>query len=237
MTGIGGVDARLRVLVCDGDPSVVGTIAQALGQADFEIVTAYRAEAAVARLVSERADAVIVGAALDVPQTVLIPRLVAHVPVPVLAVCSYRDEAAVVAVLEAGADDVLDRVLRPLEIVARTRAVLRRRSSSPISADDRLPDGLRIDLGRRLATVDGREVDLTPTEFELLSVIAARRGDVVDHRTLLRAAWSGRTDVDPDVLRTHLARLNGKLVARGHPGLRNARGKGYALRIEGGGPA
>ncbi len=76
---------------------------------------------------------------------------------------------------------------------------------------------------------------LTPTEFELLVLIALRRGDVVDHRTLLRAVWPGRPDADADLLRTHLTHLNAKLIGAGHPGLRNVRSTGYALRVAGAG--
>jgi len=77
---------------------------------------------------------------------------------------------------------------------------------------------------------------LTPTEFELLVLIALRRGDVVDHRTLLRAVWPGRPEADADLLRTHLTHLNAKLIGAGHPGLRNVRSTGYALRVIGGQP-
>ncbi len=231
---IGRLDPRLRALICDSDPRVVGAIAHALGEAGFEVVTIYRTEAAVTRLLDERPDVVILGPSRDVEPLVAIPRLLARAPIPILAISAFHDEASVVAVLEAGADDVLDSAFRPLELVARVRALLRRRAAPTVASEGPLPDGLRIDVGRREAWVDERPVELTPIEFELLCAIAARRGDVVDHRTLLRAGWPGRADVDPDLLRTHLTHLNGKLVAAGHPGLRNVRSIGYALRVEGG---
>ncbi|HXQ96788.1 MAG TPA: response regulator transcription factor [Candidatus Acidoferrales bacterium] len=232
------LDARVRVLICDSDPRVVGAIAHALGEAGLEVVTFYRADAAISRLLEERPDLVVLGPSRDLDPLVAIPRLQAREPVPVLAISSARDEASIVAVLEAGADDVLDSAFRPLELVARVRALLRRRTPPAPAPDTPLPDGLRIDPGRREASVDGRLVELTPIEFELLCAIGSRRGDVVDHRTLLRAGWPGRVDADPDLLRTHLTHLNGKLVAAGHPGLRNVRSIGYALRVEGGtGPA
>ncbi len=232
------LDPRLRALICDSDPRVVGAIAHALGEAGFEVVTIYRVDAAVARLLDERPDVVILGPSRDVDPLVAVPRLLARAAIPVLAISALRDEVSVVAVLEAGADDVLDSAYRPLELVARVRALLRRRAGPPVAPDAPLPDGLRIDPGRRVASVDGRPLELTPIEFELLCAIGGRRGDVVDHRTLLRAGWPGRADVDPDLLRTHLTHLNGKLVAAGHPGLRNVRSIGYALRVEGGtGPA
>jgi len=228
------LDPRLRALICDGDPRAVGAIAHALGEAGLEVITLYRADAAVSRLMEERPDIVVLGPSRETDPLALIPRLLGRAAIPILAISFARDEASIVAILEAGADDVLDSAFRPLELVARIRALLRRRTAAPAPAEAALPDGLRIDAGRREASVDGRRVDLTPIEFELLCAIGSRRGDVVDHRTLLRAAWPGRSDVDPDLLRTHLTHLNGKLVAAGHPGLRNVRSIGYALRVEGG---
>jgi len=227
------VDPRPRVLVVASQPAEVGSIVHALGQAEIEVATAYRVEAGLVRVIEEPPDAVVVGSRLEGTDPVtFIARLRARSDVPLLALGHWGDEAAIVAVLEAGADDALPATFRPLELVARVRVLLRRRSAPPTPTSAPLPDGLRIDLGRRRATVHGRSVGVTPIEFELLAVIAARRGDVVDHRSLLRAAWADRVDVDPDLLRTHLAHLNAKLIAAGHPGLRNVRSSGYGLRIE-----
>jgi len=230
-------DARSRALVVDPDPARVGAIVHALGEAGLEAVTAYRAATALARVSDEGADVVIVGEGLDDSSTVeLIPRLIGRARIPILAVTSRPDEATVVALLDAGADDVIGAASRPLELVARVRALLRRSSAPPRSPDAPLPDGLRVDVGRREASVFDRPLGLTPTELELLAVVASRRGDVVDHRTLLRAGWPDRPDADPDLLRTHLTHLNAKLVAVGHPGLRNVRSTGYGLRIAGADP-
>jgi DNA-binding response OmpR family regulator len=206
----------------------------ALGEAGIEAVTAYRGSVALSRVSSEPVDVAVVGDRLDdIPATELIPRLIGRARIPILAVSSTPDEASVVALLDAGADDVIGATSRPLELVARVRGLLRRSRAVPSAAAGPLPDGLTVDAGRHEARVFGRPVGLTPTELELLAVIASRRGDVVDHRTLLRAVWPDRPDADPDLLRTHLTHLNGKLVAEGHPGLRNVRSAGYALRVAG----
>ncbi len=232
------LEVRPRILVVDADPARVGALALVLGDAGLEVSTAYRAATAIARVTDETPDAIVLGDRLDDGGPVeLVPRLVARAHVPILALSPVVDEAAVVALLEAGADDVIEVAYRPGELIARLRALLRRRSpfGAP-STSGPLPDGLRVDVGRREVSVHGIAVALTPTEFELLAVIAVRGGDVVDHRTLLRAAWPGRVEVDPDLLRTHLTHLNAKLIAAGHPGLRNVRSTGYGLRVEGASP-
>jgi DNA-binding response OmpR family regulator len=229
-------DARVRVLVADGDPRRVGAIVHVLGEAGIEAATAYRGTTALARVADEAPDLVIVGDRFgDGPTVELIPRLRGRAPVPILALATHPDDAAVVALLDAGADDVIDAAFRPPELLARLRALLRRAgTAAPASAAGPLPDGLLVDATRHAARVREQTLSLTPIEFELLVLIALRRGAVVDHRTLLRAVWPGRPDADTDLLRTHLTHLNAKLVGAGHPGLRNVRSTGYALRVLGG---
>lgn len=229
------LEVRPRILVVDADPARVGALALVLGDAGLEVSTAYRTATAVERVTDETPDAVVVGDRLDEGGPVeLIPRLVARARVPILALAPAVDEARVIALFEAGADDVIEVAYRPGELIARLRALLRRGGpAGAVPTPGPLPDGLRIDVGRRQVWVHGSPVVLTPTEFELLAVIAARGGDVVDHRTLLRTAWPGRSEVDPDLLRTHLTHLNAKLIGAGHPGLRNVRSTGYGLRVEG----
>ncbi len=229
-------DARVRVLVADGDPGRVGTIVHVLGEAGMEAVTAYRGATALARMADEVPDLVIVGDGLgDGPAVELIPRLLGRAHLPLLALSTHPDDRHVVALLDAGADDVINAAFRPPELLARLRALLRRAGNPTAAAPaGPLPDGLHVDAGRRTAAVREAPLQLTPTEFELLVLIALRRGDVVDHRTLLRAVWPGRADADPDLLRAHLTHLNAKLIGAGHPGLRNVRSTGYALRVAGG---
>ncbi len=225
--------AHLRMLVAAPSPADVGTIAHALGGAGHEVITAYRAATALARVADERPDLVLLDPTLpDGDGVAIVARVHARTDAPIIVVADVRDEMAVVAALDAGALDVVGRPIRMGELIARVNAAMRRGVPSGNLYEPSL-DGLRIDIGRREATVAGRAVALTPTEFELLSVMAARGGDVVDHRALLRAAWPGRLDVDPETLRSHLTRVNAKLVAEGHPGLRNVRGHGYGLRVEG----
>ncbi len=231
---------RLRVLVAAPHPADVGAVASALGTAGHEVVTAYRLDSALARLVEERPDVVIVDPALaDATPGETIGRFRGYGDAPLLVLADVGDEEVVGAALDAGAVDVVGRPIRPLELLARVARIARR--GAPVRRPDnlpddgpaRLPDGLRLDLGGRRADVAGRALALTPIELDLLAALAARRGGIVDQRLLLRAAWADPTTVDPETLRAHLGRLNAKLIEAGHPGLRNARARGYGLRVEG----
>ena len=224
---------RLRVLVAAPAPAEGGAVASVLGEAGHEVATAYRVEASIARLVEDRPDVVIVDPAIgEGAPADLVARLGGYTDSPLLVLADIVDEAVVVAALDAGAVDVIGRPIRPLELLARVASAVRRSRGGAVDPTA-LPDGLRVDLGRRAASVAGRTVALTPIELDLLAAMAARRGGVVDHRLLVRAAWPDPVGVDVETLRTHLARLNAKLIEAGHPGLRNVRSRGYALRVEG----
>lgn len=233
--------ARLRVLVAAPHPADVGAVASVLGSAGHEVETAYRLDTAIARLVAERPDVVVVDPALAAtPPADVIGRLRGYGDAPLLVLADVDDDVAVGAAFDAGAVDVVGRPIRPLELIARVTSAARRAAvpgSGSLRGDlaSGLPDGLAVDVGGRRADVAGRPLALTPIELDLLAAIAARRGGVVDHRLLVRAAWSDPTAVDPETLRAHLGRLNAKLIEAGHPGLRNARSRGYGLRVEGSG--
>jgi two-component system, OmpR family, KDP operon response regulator KdpE len=229
--------ARLRVLVAAPLPADVGAVAGVLGAAGHEVLTAYRADAAIARLVADRPDVLVVDPAIgDGPPDEVVARIGGFSDSPLLVLADVVDEAVVGAALDAGAVDVVGRPIRPVELLARVAAAVRR-GMPPSSGEEALADGLAVDMARREASVAGRRIGLTPTEFDLLAALAARRGGVVDHRLLVRAAWPDPAVVDIETLRTHLARLNAKLIEAGHPGLRNVRARGYALRVEGSGAA
>lgn len=227
--------ARLRVLVAAPLPADVGAVAAILGTAGHEVLTAYRVDAVIARLVADRPDILIVDPAIGTPPADLLGRLGGYSDAPFLVLADVVDEAVVIAALDAGAVDVVGRPLRPLELLARIAGAARHGGPGAAQAGG-LTDGLGVDAVQRHATVAGRDLGLTRIEFDLLAAMAARRGGVVDHRLLLRAAWPNPAAVDPETLRTHLARLNAKLVEAGHPGLRNARSRGYAIRVEGAAP-
>jgi len=229
--------SRLRVLVAAPLPADVGAVASVLGAGGHEVAAVYRLDAAIARLVAERQDVVIVDPAIaGVSPADILGRLRGYTDAPFLVLADVVDEGVVVEALDAGAIDVVGRPIRPLELLARIAAAARRGEAGGVEPD-LLTDGLLVDVGRRAVSVADRAVAITPIEFDLLAAMAARRGGVVDHRLLVRAAWHDPAAVDPETLRAHLARLNAKLIAAGHPGLRNVRSRGYGLRVEGSGAA
>ncbi len=218
------------ILVVDDEPAMVGMVGALLGEEGYQIVTAYDGEVALRRHADERPDLVILDRRLprmsgdDVCRNI---RAVSNTPILMLTGEKGSEERA--RLLDLGADDYLEKPFSKKELSARVRALLRR-ASAPVRADVAAHVGrLSVDARTHRAAVDGDTLDLTPTEFRLLAALAARPGEVVDRRTLLRAGWPDERDPDPEWLKAHLARLRSKLQEKGAPDLANVRGVGYRL--------
>ncbi|TSA87920.1 response regulator transcription factor [Deinococcus detaillensis] len=149
---------------------------------------------------------------------------------PVILVTARAEESDHIVGLELGADDYVVKPFRPREVMARVRAVLRRASAALESGDAPLRVGpLEIDRRAVTASVSGKELQLTPTEFRLLSHLAAAPGRAFSREELLQAALPD-SDALERVVDAHLAGARRKLEAAGAAGLlHTVRGVGYRL--------
>ncbi len=218
------------ILVVDDEPAMVGMVGALLGEEGYQIVTAYDGETALRRHADERPDLVILDRRLprlsgdDVCRAI---RAVANTPILMLTGEKGSEERA--SLLDLGADDYLEKPFSKKELSSRVRALLRRAAPAMRADAAALVGRLSVDARAHRASVNNESLDLTPTEFRLLAALAARPGEVVDRRALLRAGWPEERDPDPEWLKAHLARLRSKLVAAGAPDLANVRGVGYRL--------
>lgn len=127
--------------------------------------------------------------------------------VPVLMLTARADEVDFVVGLDAGADDYVAKPFRLAELMARIRALLRRRAPDTVEAN-----GVRMDLSARLVTVDGAEINLANKEFELLRVLIARAGQVVTREEIIAEVWSDLERKDSKTLDMHMSWLRRKLT-------------------------
>jgi DNA-binding response OmpR family regulator len=149
-------------------------------------------------------------------------------PVPVLMLTARGDETDVLIGLGVGADDYMTKPFSPRELVARVRALLRRVERRPAPVGDALRVGaLELDPATRTVTVDGDEVHLTPTEFDLLALLAARPGVVYTREQLLADVWGWRDGSGQRTVDSHIRGLRRKL---GSAHVRTVHGVGYALQ-------
>ena len=218
------------ILVVDDERALVGMVASLLGEDGYEVVTAYDGETALRRHAEESPDLVILDRKLPkLSGDEVCKRIRAASSTPILMLTGERGADERAKLLDLGAEDYLEKPFSARELRSRVRALLRRAAPAASSQKAATVGRLRVDPKTHVASVDGSALDLTPTEFRLLSALVARAGEVLERRALLRAGWPEERDPDPEWLKAHLARLRSKLDAAGAPTLANVRGVGYRL--------
>src|SRR5579859_433794 len=201
-------------------------VASLLGAEGYDLLTAYDGETALRRHADELPDLVILDRRLPkMSGDEICRRIRATAPTPILMLTGEKGEEERVKLLDLGADDYLEKPFGRKELLARVRALLRRAPPAGTAARPTDIGGLRIDARAHSARMGGEELPLTPTEFRLLAALAARPGELVDRKALLRAGWPGSGSRSSG----HPARLRSKLEAAGAPVPANVRGVGYKL--------
>jgi DNA-binding response OmpR family regulator len=219
-----GTAQTLRILVVDDEPAMVGALSALLGQAGHRVVPAYDGEEALRRFRAEDPDLVLLDLAMPgVDGAAVCRQIRGQSDAPILVVSGERDLGVTVELLDAGADDYVAKPFRGEELLARVRAVMRRREPG------RRRTGWSLDKRRHELAWQGRPLALTVTEFRLLERLVERLGEVVPQADLLAYAWPGEVDPDPLWLKPHLARLRRKLAGMGAPIPLAVRGVGYRL--------
>lgn len=217
-----------RVLVCDDEPQILRALKVVLRDAGYEVTPAENAREALDAAAVHPPDAAIVDLVLPDEDGVHVCRQLREwSQMPIIVLSAIGDEDQKVRALEAGADDYVTKPFGPRELVARLGAALRR-AGAGTDAPVIEADGLKIDLAARIVERDGQEVHLTPIEYNLLSTLAKNRGRLMTTRALLVEVWGPEYEFDTQVLRTHIARLRGKIEPDGGPRfIRTDPGVGY----------
>ncbi len=198
----------LRILVIDDEPAMIGAVAALVGSVGHRVSAAYDGHEALRRYDAESPDLVILDLAMPGLDGVAVCREIRRRgPTPIIILSGEGEEAAKVEALDAGADDYVTKPFGKDELLARIRAVTRRRPAAAGATSG----SVRIDQRRHEAWAGDRLLPLTPIEFSLLEALVAARGDLVTHEELLRAGWGGEPDPDPLWIKPHLARLRSKL--------------------------
>jgi two-component system KDP operon response regulator KdpE len=222
------MNERRRILVVDDEPQILRALRVVLREAGFDPVPAETAEEALDLAAVRPPDAAIVDLMLPDGDGVDVSRQIrTWSQMPIIVLSAVGDEDAKVRALEAGADDYVTKPFGARELVARLNAALRRVGDGP-DEPAIVADGLEIDLAARVVRRDGREVHLTPTEFDLLRTLARHRGRLMTHRALLVEVWGPEYADDVTVLRGQIANLRRKIEpAEGPRYIRTDPGVGY----------
>jgi two-component system KDP operon response regulator KdpE len=199
-----------RILVVDDEPQFLRALKTSLRGAGYDVETATTAEEALTRLGLDPPEAVILDLVLpDGRGTDVCRDLRAWSEVPVIVVSAVGEEAEKIAALDAGADDYVTKPFAIGELLARLRAALRR--SGPAGSPVLEIGQLRIDLDKHVVAMAGRQVRLTPREFDLLRLFAQNEGKLLTHRTILRELWGPAYQSESSYLHVHISQLRRKL--------------------------
>ena len=227
-------DTGQRVLVVDDENSIRRYLRAALSAQGFTVYEAASGEEAVNAVLSDRPDIIILDLGLpDFDGIEVTRRLREWSQTPIIILSVREAENDKIAALDAGADDYLTKPFGTGELMARMRVVMRRpanKSNEPVIQ----VDNLKIDLSRRLVLVNGKEISLTPTEYDILRLLMQNAGKVITHRQLLRQVWGTAYESEMHLLRVNISNLRRKIEsdpARPHY-LVTESGVGYRLRIE-----
>jgi two-component system KDP operon response regulator KdpE len=199
-----------RVLVVDDEAQIVRALRTSLQGAGYEVDVATTAAEALARAAAHPPTGVILdlilpdGSGIDVCR-----ELRRWTNVPVLVLSALGDEQEKIAALDAGADDYVTKPFGIEELLARLRAALRR-VDAPAAPVVELGE-LAVDLERRLVTMRGKPVSLTPTEFELLRLFVRNEGKLLTHPTILREVWGPAYGTESHYLHVYVSQLRQKL--------------------------
>jgi two-component system phosphate regulon response regulator PhoB len=223
-----------RVLVVDDEPDIVALVAYHLAKSGYAVLTATSGPEGLALARREKPSLIVLDLMLpglsgqEVMGQLRADQTTARIAV--LMLTARREESDRIHGLTLGADDYLTKPFSPQELVLRVGAILRRvKSGSGESSEVQEIGPLNIDRTAHRVTVDGRDVELTPTEFKLLQLLAERKGRVQPRNMLLEIVWEAAPDIQTRTVDMHVQRLRAKLGAAGDM-IETVRGFGYRLR-------
>jgi two-component system, OmpR family, KDP operon response regulator KdpE len=204
-------NSTVKILIVDDEPPIRKLLRVGLSTQGYSIFEAANATAAIEQMTQMQPDLILLDLGLpDLSGHELLRRWRDEgSDLPVVILSSRTDESGIVQALELGADDYITKPFGMNELVARIRVALRHRLQQQGERPIFETGGLSVDLVKRIVKVDGREVKLSPKEYEILRVLVQHAGKVLTHRFLLAQVWGGSTDVQ--YLRVYVRQLRQKI--------------------------
>ncbi len=224
------------ILVVDDEKDIVDLLDYNLRQAGFNVLTALDGQAAVDIAARERPRLILLDLMLPDLSGTEVLKALRSAPgtksVPVVLLTARQEEIDRLLAFELGADDYVTKPFSVRELVLRVKAVLKRGASAPAAADGEAhvhrAGPIEVDLGQHKVRIQGRSVDLTITEFKLLSDLVRARGRVRSRDILLSEVWGYDAEVMSRTVDTHIRRLRDKM-GDAAAWLTTVRGVGYRI--------
>lgn len=222
-----------RILVVDDEPSITEFVSYALQKENYYVDTAADGETALQLIEQKPYDLYILDIMLPgIDGYELCRRIRAKYDTPILFLSARDGEVNKIIGLELGADDYLAKPFGIRELIARSRALLRRSQATMSPSNEVTASGIVLNDDAHTATGSNGSIDLTPREFELMSCLMHNAGKVVSREDLLREAWGWEFITETKTVDTHIKRLRDKIEAAGYDPqmVETVRGYGYRFR-------
>ncbi|MBU6451610.1 MAG: response regulator transcription factor [Cyanobacteria bacterium REEB67] len=206
----------MKVLIIDDEPQIIWALETGLERNDYQVLKASSGKEGLELAATHAPDIIILDLAMPgLTGFEVCKQIRSWTNTPIIILSVRKSEEDKIQALDLGADDFLVKPFGLPELLARMRAVLRR---SPSTAEPQESvfqlDDMRIDFVKRLVTIDGKEVHLTPKEYDLLRFMSMNVDRVLTHRQLLTEVWGPEYAHDTHTLRVHVANLRTKVEKR-----------------------
>jgi two-component system KDP operon response regulator KdpE len=204
-------NSSVKILIVDDEPPIRKLLRVGLTTEGYSVVETGNARDAVDRIRDERPDLVLLDLGLpDMPGHDLLEKWRGELlEQPIIILSSRTDEAGIVRALELGADDYVTKPFGMKELVARIRVALRHKLQQHGERPVFQTGDLSVDLVKRIVRVAGKEVKLSPREYDILRILVQHAGKVITHQHLLKQVWGSSADVQ--YLRVYVRQLRQKI--------------------------
>jgi len=217
----------VRILLIDDDAELCSLLVEFLTREGFSIECEHEGNRGLDRTLHGGADLIILDVMLPgLDGFEILRRLRAESRIPVLMLTARGEDMDRIAGLEMGADDYLAKPFNPRELLARIRAILRRLERPPSREGPLEINGVRIDPGTREVSVNGRKIEVTTFEFDILEVLMRSAGQVVSRDDLMEHLYNRKATAFDRSVDMHISHLRKKLET-GQPMIKTIRGAGY----------
>jgi two-component system, OmpR family, KDP operon response regulator KdpE len=205
--------AHLRILVVDDEKSIRSFLKTSLSGYGYAVFEASKGKEALTESVSAHPDAIILDLGLpDMDGREVVAKIRERTKTPIIILSVRDDPLEKIAALDAGADDYLTKPFSVGELLARLKAVMRRLLS--VEKEEILRSGkLVVDITSRRVAVDDKDIDLSPTEYDILKLLLLNQGKVLTHKQILREIWNKTEDYEGilHLLRVTMSNLRSKV--------------------------
>ncbi|MFN5318970.1 MAG: response regulator transcription factor [Bacteroidia bacterium] len=223
---------KTRILLVDDEPDILEFISYNLNKEGFEVFTSTNGRDAIKIAAKEKPDLIILDVMmpdLDGIETCRIIRETADLKSVLIAFLTARNEDySQIAGFDAGADDYINKPIKPRVLVSRVKAILRRAGKTGGSEDVLQVNGFTIDREKYLIVKDDQQINLPKKEFELIALLASKPGKVFTREDILKSVWGDDVVVGDRTIDVHIRKLREKL---GDNYIRTIKGVGYKFEF------